>query len=121
MGILDKFELKEFDLEPIFAKWENPPRFEGVPSRDPPVDEWLKAIKIGCEQRGVPHEYWHKVGQHYLGERARRRLADLKTVLRNLHGGRYRFDWKRFKVAMQNMGCMFRSCNPNWSTHTNLI
>src|ERR1700761_6295319 len=102
MRVLDAFELKEFNLEPIFANWADPPRFEGVPSRDPPVDEWLAAVKAGCEQRGVPRDYWHKVGQHFLGERARRRLEELKGVLRNMHGGRYRLDWKRFKVAMRN-------------------
>ncbi|KAN0118126.1 hypothetical protein V8E52_005387 [Russula decolorans] len=102
--MLDAFKLKEFDLEPVFESWKNPPRFLGNPKKDPPVDTWLDQVKEGCVERKIPKEYWHKVGQRFLGEKARKRLDELKEVLRNLHGGSYRWDWKKFKTAMRNMG-----------------
>ena len=103
--MLDAFKLKEFDLEPVFESWKNPPRFLGNPKKDPPVDTWLDQVKEGCLERKIPKEYWHKVGQRFLGDKARKRLDELKEVLRNLHGGSYRWDWKKFKTAMRNMGC----------------
>ncbi|THH18238.1 hypothetical protein EW146_g2712 [Bondarzewia mesenterica] len=102
--MLDAFRLKEFDLEPVFTEWKTAPIFLGNPKKDPPVDDWLDQIKAGCIERKVPREYWHKVGQNYLGDKARVRLNELKAVLRNMHGGKYRWDWKKFKVAMRNMG-----------------
>lgn len=103
--MLDAFKLKEFDLEPVFDAWKNPPRFLGNPKKDPPVDTWLDQVKEGCLERKVPKEYWYKVGQRFLGDKARKRLDELKEVLRHLHGGNYRWDWKKFKTAMRNMGC----------------
>ncbi|KAF8494945.1 hypothetical protein F5888DRAFT_1714348 [Russula emetica] len=102
--MLDAFKLKEFDLEPVFESWKNPPRFLGNPKKDSPVDTWLDQVKEGCLERKIPKEYWHKVGQRFLGDKARKRLDELKEVLRNLHGGNYRWDWKKFKTAMRNMG-----------------
>ncbi|KAI0270697.1 hypothetical protein BC834DRAFT_922568 [Gloeopeniophorella convolvens] len=102
--MLDAFKLKEFDLEPVLSSWKNPPRFLGNPKKDPPVDTWLDQVKEGCLERKVPKEYWYKVAQHFLGDKARKRLDELKEVLRHLHGGSYRWDWKRFKTAMRNMG-----------------
>ncbi|KAH9001913.1 hypothetical protein EDB86DRAFT_2801287 [Lactarius hatsudake] len=102
--MLDAFKLKEFDLEPVLSSWKNPPRFLGNPKKDPPVDTWLEQVKQGCQERKIPKEYWHKVGQRFLGDKARKRLDELKEVLRNLHGGNYKWDWKRFKIAMKNMG-----------------
>jgi hypothetical protein len=99
------FKLQEFDLDPVLADWENPPCFEGVPKKDPPIDDWLQDVQDGCEARGIPRDYWPKVGQRFLGPRAQQRFEELKSVLRQMHGGRYRFDWKRFKVAIRNMGC----------------
>ncbi|TFY83468.1 hypothetical protein EWM64_g549 [Hericium alpestre] len=103
MAVLDAFRLKEFDLEPVYASWDAP-KFLGKPKKDMPVDEWLAQIKAGCLEHKVPKEYWHKVGQHYLGDGARARLDELKAVLRNMHGGKYTWNWKKFKVAMRNMG-----------------
>ena len=103
--MLDAFKLKEYDLEPVLSSWTNPPRFLGNPKKDPPVDAWLEQVKQGCQERKIPKEYWHKVGQRFLGDKARKRLDELKEVLRNLHGGNYKWDWKRFKIAMKNMGC----------------
>jgi hypothetical protein len=103
--MLDAFKLKEYDLEPVLSSWTNPPRFLGNPKKDPPVDAWLEQVKQGCQERKIPKEYWHKVGQRFLGDKARKRLDELKEVLRNLHGGNYKWDWKKFKVAMKNMGC----------------
>ena len=103
--MLDAFKSKEYDLEPVFSSWKNPPRFLGNPKKDPPVEAWLDQVKQGCQERKVPKEYWHKVGQNFLGDKARKRLDELQEVLRNLHGGNYKWDWKRFKIAMKNMGC----------------
>ncbi|KAI0298975.1 hypothetical protein B0F90DRAFT_1668804 [Multifurca ochricompacta] len=102
--MLDAFKLKEFDLEPALDAWKNPPRFLGNPKKDPTIDTWLDQVKQGCIERKIPKEYWHKVGQRFLGDKARKRLDELKEVLRNLHGGNYRWDWKKFKIAMRNMG-----------------
>ncbi|KAA1466821.1 hypothetical protein DENSPDRAFT_856388 [Dentipellis sp. KUC8613] len=102
--VLDAFRLKEYDLEPVLTSWKDAPRFTGNPKKDLPVDDWLDQIKAGCVERKVPKEYWHKVGQHYLGKDARARFDELKAVLKNMHGGRYNWDWKKFKVAMRNMG-----------------
>ncbi|KAI0027608.1 hypothetical protein K488DRAFT_60992 [Vararia minispora EC-137] len=103
-SVLDAFKLQEFDIEPVLSSWTDAPRFLGDLSKDPPVDEWLDALKAGCQQREVPRDYWPKVGQALLGPRARKRFDELKAVLRQMHGGKYRWDWKKFKVAMRNMG-----------------
>ncbi|KAI0689059.1 hypothetical protein BC835DRAFT_1283738 [Cytidiella melzeri] len=103
-AIVDAFKIKPFDLEPIYGSWPSAPVFCGNPGRDAPVDEWLRQIKEGCLARRVPKEYWHKVGQHYLGPHAKARFDELKAVMKNMHGGRYNWNWKRFKVAMRNMG-----------------
>jgi hypothetical protein len=47
----------------------------GNHKKDPPVEDWLLKIKEGCQQRSVPKEYWHKVGQHYMGDAAKLRYA----------------------------------------------
>ena len=103
--IVEAFKIKPFDLEPVYSTWPSAPVFQGNPSRDMPVTDWLQQIKDGCKARGVPKEYWHKAAQHYLGPQARARFDELKAVMRTLHGGRYSWNWKRFKVAMLNMGC----------------
>ena len=82
--MLDAFKLKEFDLEPVFESWKNPPRFLGNPKKDPPVDTWLDQVKEGCLERKVPKEYWHKVGQRFLGDKARKRLAMAHRALESL-------------------------------------
>jgi hypothetical protein len=107
--MLDAFKSKEFDLQPIFDSWKNPPCFLGNPKKDPPVDTWLDQVKEGCLERKIPKDCWPKVGQRFLGDKARKRLDELQDVLRNLHGGNYKWDWKRFKIAMRNMGCTLSS------------
>jgi hypothetical protein len=104
-AIVEAFKIKPFDLEPIYASWPSPPVFCGEP-KDLPVDTWLEQIKSGCAERKVPKEYWHKVAQHNLGPKAKERFDELKLVMSKVHGGKYRWNWKRFKVAMRNMGCM---------------
>lgn len=103
--MLEAFKIKEFDLNPIFESWANPPMFYGEPGKDMPVDEWLDQIKSGCVERKVPEEYWHKLAQHYMGPKAKTRLTELKNVLAQINGGKYRWSWKKFKIAMKNMGC----------------
>lgn len=104
-AVIEAFKVKPFDLEPIYAAWTSPPTFQGNPKKDLPVEDWLNEIKKGCAERRVPKEYWHKVGYHYMGPKARARIDEVKKVMRNMHGGKYRWNWKAFKVAMNNMGC----------------
>ncbi|KAI0669038.1 hypothetical protein C8Q78DRAFT_978744 [Trametes maxima] len=102
--MLSAFKLKPYDLEPVLTEWTNPPRFVGNTKKDPPVDEWLKQVKEGCIERKVPREYRHKVAQRFLSGKAKERFDDLKSVMKNMHGGKYRWTWKSFKIAMRNMG-----------------
>ncbi|OJA14455.1 hypothetical protein AZE42_06745 [Rhizopogon vesiculosus] len=102
--MLDAFKIKEFDLEPIYESWENPPRFYGESKKDMHVDDFLQQIKVGCIDRKVPEEYWHKVAQHYMGSKAKARLQELKSVMAKVNGGKYRWSWKKFQIAMRNMG-----------------
>ncbi|KAJ3506815.1 hypothetical protein NLJ89_g6653 [Agrocybe chaxingu] len=103
-AVLNAFKMKEFNLEPIFEEWKDGPVFTGNPKKDLPVEEWLEKIREGCVQRGVPEEYWYKVAQHFMGPKAKARLDQLKQVIAKVHGGKYRWTWKKFKVAMMNMG-----------------
>ncbi|KAJ3482881.1 hypothetical protein NLI96_g6678 [Meripilus lineatus] len=103
-AVMDVFKPKPVDLEPIYAAWSPAPLFLGNPKKDPSVDDWLTAIKNGCTERHVPREYWHKVGYHYMGPKARARMDEVKKVMQNMHGGKYKWNWKSFKVAMKSMG-----------------
>ena len=71
--VMDAFKLKVYDLEPIYISWYDAPKFTGNPKKDLPVDDWLKQIKAGCQQRDVPKDQWHKVAQHYMGDKAKAR------------------------------------------------
>ncbi|KXN90415.1 hypothetical protein AN958_04284 [Leucoagaricus sp. SymC.cos] len=102
--MLGAFRIKPFDLEPIYEEWKDGPVFKGNRKKDPPVEEWLEQIKEGCIKRGVPEEYWYKVAQHFMGPKARARLDELKEVIRKVHGGKYRWTWKKFRIALLNMG-----------------
>ena len=109
MQFLDALKHDDYDIKPVLAAWSNPPRFFGEPSKDTPGNVWLKAVKAGCIQREVPKTHWHHAAQNFLGPRAHKRFEELRAVLRNMHGGKYKWDWKRFKVAMRNMCCELRS------------
>ncbi|CAL1697481.1 unnamed protein product [Somion occarium] len=102
--ILDAFKIKSLELEPVFESWKDAPVFTGNPKKDLPVDDWLDKMKAGCIERKVPRDYWHKVAYHYMGKHAKERLDEVKCVMRNMHGGKYKWNWKAFKVAMRNMG-----------------
>lgn len=102
MSVLDAFKLKSYDLEPVYVAWKDPPTFFGD-GRDESIDDWLKKVKDGCQERNVPKEYWHKVAQKYMGEKAKARLDELKVVMRKVHGGNYRWNWQKFKIAMRNL------------------
>ena len=102
--VLNAFKVKAFELEPIFEEWKDAPRFTGNVKKDLPVDDWLKGIKAGCIAYKVPRDYWHKVGQHYLTGQAKSRFEEVRLVMKNMHGGRYHWTWKNFKVAMRAIG-----------------
>ncbi|KAK7039162.1 hypothetical protein VNI00_010066 [Paramarasmius palmivorus] len=108
--MLSAFKLKPYDLEPVFASWPDGPKFTGNPKKDPPVEEWLATIKAGCVERNVPREYWHKVAQHFMGEKAKARLDELRAVMAKVHGGNYRWSWEKFKIAMRNLGWNIEDC-----------
>lgn len=101
--MLDAFRIKPFDLLPIYEEWQDGPYFNGNP-KDISVEEWLNKIKEGCIKRSVPEEYWYKVAQHFMGPKARARLDELKQVIHKVHGGTYRWTWKKFRIALLNMG-----------------
>jgi hypothetical protein len=105
--MLSAFKLKPFDLEPVLKSWPDGPRFIGNPKKDPPLDIWLEQIKRGCIERKVPEECWHKVAQHFMGDKARARLDELKAVIARIQGGKYRWNWKKYRIAMQNMSCRY--------------
>lgn len=107
--MLNAFKVQPFDLEPVFASWPSAPRFTGNPKKDLSVDDWLAQIKAGCVERKVPKDVWYKVGQHYMGDKAKARLDEVKAVMKAMHGGKFKWNWKTYKVAMRNMGC--KSCN----------
>ncbi|KAM6492003.1 hypothetical protein JOM56_012641 [Amanita muscaria] len=102
--MLDAFKIKPFDLEPVLEQWKDGPRFKGNAKKDPPVEQWLEEIKAGCVERGVPEECWHRVAQHFMGPKAKSRFDEVKAVVSRVNGGSYRWTWKKFKLAMLNMG-----------------
>lgn len=106
-AIRDVFMGKPFDFEAAMAEWKNPgpPAFKGVGKKDPVVDAWLDDIKAGCTERKIPKDFWHQVGQRSLGTKAKARFNEVEQVMMKMHDGKYKWNWKRFKVAMKNMGC----------------
>ncbi|THH28144.1 hypothetical protein EUX98_g6042 [Antrodiella citrinella] len=102
--MLETFKIGPFDYQSVYDSWPDAPLFTGKVKKDLAVDVWLSAIKEGCKKRKVPKGVWHRVAQHYLRGRALARFEDLKKVMRNMHGGRYSWSWKKFKIAMSNMG-----------------
>jgi len=110
---------KPFDFDAAMAEWKNPgpPVFKGVGKKDPIVDAWLDDIKAGCVERKIPKDSWHLVGQRGLGSKAKSRFKEVDQVMMKMHDGKYKWNWKKFKVAMKNMGCewnprFFASCLP---------
>ena len=102
---------KPFDLDAAMAEWKNPgpPVFKGVGKKDPVVDAWLDDIKAGCTERKIPKDSWHLVAQMSLGSKAKARFNEVNQVMMKMHDGKYKWNWKRFKVAMKNMGCELNS------------
>jgi hypothetical protein len=43
--------------------------------------------------------------EHYFGTDNIFRIEEVDKVMTQMHGGKYRWDWKKYKTAMQNMGC----------------
>lgn len=73
MNMLEAFKVKPFDLEPVLEQWKDGPVFKGNAKKDPPVEEWLEKIKAGCVERNIPEECWHRVAQHFMGNKAKKR------------------------------------------------
>ena len=101
--MLDAFKIKPYELEPVYVSWPDAPIFKGTSNDDPVA--WLKAIKAGCKERKVPKEYWDRVGRHYMGPKPRERLEELGKVMQQMTGNKHVWNWKKFKIAVQNLGC----------------
>ncbi|KAH8102682.1 hypothetical protein BXZ70DRAFT_890392 [Cristinia sonorae] len=104
MTVLDVFKIGPYNYQAIYDSWPDAPVFSGKVKKDLAVNVWLAEMKEGCKKRKVPKGLWHRVAQNYLCGRAKRRFEDLKKVMKNMHGGRYYWNWKKFKIAMRNMG-----------------
>ncbi|KAH8832739.1 hypothetical protein DL96DRAFT_1704792 [Flagelloscypha sp. PMI_526] len=104
--IRDVFKLKPYNSSSFILRelWPTGPRYSGDPRKDPPVNEWLKDVKMGCKERGVPKDYWADVGICFLGKKAKTRLDEVKKVMDKMHNGKWYWNWKRFKTGMRNMG-----------------
>lgn len=101
------FSPKPYDFTTLFTSWPDAPIFTGHLKKDGPVSDWLQKIKTGCKLRKVPKVIRHDVAEHYLNGKAKKRFESLKVVMRNLHGGKYKWDWKKFEIAMVHMCCEF--------------
>lgn len=101
--MFDALKIKAYDLEPVYVSWPDAPVFSGNGKDDPA--EWLEQIKAGCKERKVPKEYWHRVARHYMGQKPRERLDELGKVMAQMTGNKAHWDWKKFKIAVQNLGC----------------
>lgn len=104
--MLDAFKIKSYDLEPVYVSWPNAPVFQGKPNDDPVA--WLAEIKAGCKERKVPKEHWFRVARHYLGPKPRERLEQLGKVMQQMSGDKHTWNWKKFKIGMENLGCESR-------------
>ena len=100
---------RAYDLQPVYDAWTDAPTFDGQkPSAKKGrlgVDAWLDAIQEGCIARKVPKTLWHDVAQHYMGQYASARLLEVQKVLIQLHGGRFSWNWERFRTAMHTLRC----------------
>ncbi|KAJ3486058.1 hypothetical protein NLI96_g4513 [Meripilus lineatus] len=103
------FSPKPYDFTTLFTSWPDAPIFTGHLKKDGPVSDWLQKIKTGCKLRKVPKVIRHDVAEHYLNGKAKKRFESLKVVMRNLHGGKYKWDWKKFEIAMVHM-CWEMAC-----------
>ena len=106
--IMDAIRIKTFDLDKLYTSWDAdksspPPKFEGKKKDDPVA--YLEAIKAGCKARKVPKDYWYRVGRHYLGQKPRERIDELGKVMQQMTGNKHVWNWKKFKIAVQNIGC----------------
>ncbi|KAH8108356.1 hypothetical protein DFH11DRAFT_1691535 [Phellopilus nigrolimitatus] len=100
--MLDALKFKPYDLDALYASWPDAPVFNGKAKDDPVA--WLEAIKAGCKERKVPKDCWYRVGRHYMGSKPRERLDELGKVMMQMTGNKHVWNWKKFKIAVQNIG-----------------
>ena len=104
---------KPYNLEAVYAPWPEANRYKGKSKEDP--TPWCAAVKAGCKERKVPKEFWHRVGMHFMGRRPRERLDQLETIMQQMTSRKNVWNWKKFKVAVLNLGCMYmRVCGLAW-------
>lgn len=97
---------KTFDVDALYATWTtDAPVFKGGPKDDPVA--WLSDIKAGMRAHKVPKEHWPRVAHHYMAPKPKARIDELGRVLQQMTGKQNVWDWKRFKVAVQNIGCEY--------------
>lgn len=46
-----------------------------------------------------------------MGDLAKARLEEVKKVMAQVQGGKYRWTWKKYKVAMTSMSCEQLVCS----------
>lgn len=123
--IIDMFK-KPYDLETLYTEWADGPMFYGDSKKDLPVQAWMDQIKADCVERKVcvllfafapampthriparhsPEQCWHKVAQHFMGPMAKSRLEEVKKVMAQVQGSKYKWDWRKYRVAMTSMNC----------------
>ncbi|KZP27979.1 hypothetical protein FIBSPDRAFT_886200 [Athelia psychrophila] len=101
--IIDMFKVKLYDLDTLYTGWTDGPMFYGDSKKDLPVQAWMDQIKADCIERKVPEQCWHKVAQHFMGPMATSRFDEVKKVMAQVQGSKYKWDWKKFRVAMTSM------------------
>lgn len=137
--IIDMFKAKSYDLDTLYTEWTDGPMFFGDSKKDLPVQAWMDQVKVGCIERKVcvllfaftyimltdriparysPEQCWHKVAQHFMGPMAKSRLEEVKKVMAQVQGSKYKWDWKKFRVAMTSMSC---TSLPSCSSETTCV
>ena len=104
MNLLPVFT-KPFDVDAFCSSWKDAPVFCGERKGTLRVQEWLKKIEARCREHKVHERHWHHVGQRYMDPHALEKLAGVEKVMKNVRGTSFKFDWKKFKAAMESMNC----------------
>jgi len=94
------FKSKPFDIQPVVSEWKASV-FTGKPK--PELEGWLLEIKGGCRERNVPKDSWVPISQHYMAQKAKDRLEEVRRVMEQVQSKTFKWNWKKFKIAMRNI------------------
>ncbi|KZT05062.1 uncharacterized protein LAESUDRAFT_727316 [Laetiporus sulphureus 93-53] len=95
-------------VEALLASWPAgaaPPRFQGKPKKDLPVDAWLAKVAEACAAQKVPKTRWHEIARHYMSEDVKRKLDEVEKVMRCVSGEKWHWKWSSFGVALRSISC----------------